>query len=313
MQVSYVGNFDPSWSTENHIARALENLGHTVQRIPEQRLEWLDLPTIVTGDFLLWTRTGGFDPPDHQRQIDAVKAVKVPVIGYHLDRWWGLNREATERGPAAPDASPWFWATDFICTADGGHDWKWKELGIKHYWFPPAILSDETDPGTYSPPHRGVDVAFVGNLQNYGHTEWAPYRRQLYSVLKAKYGNSFQVYPRRGQKQVRGRHLADLYATVPVLIGDSCLVGEPERYWSDRIPETTGRGGYLIHPFVEGLQEQHPDLMTYPLGDFERLTKMVDAALEDSELRQVMARRNCIHTKINHTYEVRMQRLISLL
>ncbi len=260
----------------------------------------------------MWTRTAGFDPPDHERQATAIKEVSVPVVGYHLDRWWGLRREAHERGPKAPDASPWFWATDFICTADGGHQAEWESLGVTHHWFPPAILSDETQPGTYDKKYA-YDVAFVGNLQDYGHAEWRDYRHRLFMELRSRYRGRFMVFPGRGRPQIRGRELANIYASARVLIGDSCLAGDITHYWSDRIPETTGRGGFLIHPRVEGLEAEHPHLVTYGLGNFDELAALVDDALADPVYRETNAEINRDHTLAHHTYEHRMERLLSLL
>lgn len=305
MNVAYVGNHDPRWSTETHIAKALENLGHQVTRIPEQRLEWLELPRLTEGhDLMLWTRTGGFAPPDKDRQRVALKAVEAVKVGIHLDRWWGLDRETSEGGPRDVEPDPFFTHNDALFTADGG-DNPWE---VPHYWSPPAILSDETRRGSYNPKYA-CDVGFVGNLWNYGHAEWQPYRRQLSQELQ-RY--NFRVFP-NGARQIRGRELADLYATVPVLIGDSCLVGNPSRYWSDRIPETTGRGGYLIHPDVEGLSSVHPDLHTYPLGDFQALHERIQWALDNPEARRENAETNHAHTVANHTYEHRLSHLVTKL
>jgi hypothetical protein len=309
MKVSYVGNFDPDWSTENHVATALENIGHEVQRIPEQRTEWAELPDLIEGDFLLWTRTAGFDPPDRELQRRALEAVKVPKVGFHLDRWFGLARESEERGPLGPDPSPFFTHMDLLCTADGGHQSQWA---TRHIWFPPAILGDEAEPGEVRDSYR-FDVGFVGNLRGYGHAEWAPYREALWTHLRDWYRGRFQVFPFRGQPQLRGRNLANVYASVKVMIGDSCLPGETSYYWSDRIPETTGRGGFIIHPWVKGLEVHHPDVVTYPLGEFDILKACIDYALEDPEWRTENAQINRSHTIKYHLYEHRMQRLVTLI
>lgn len=308
MRVAYLGNFDVSHSTESHIAQAWENIGHSVTRIPEQRCEWATLPAVVEGhDLFLWTRTAGFDPPHKDEvQPQALSKIRCPKVGYHLDRWWGLDREWWI------DDSAFFTDTDFICTADGGHDDDWARKGITHYWFPPAILEAETVLGT--PDRRyTADVVFVGNLTDYGHAEWAPYRQALHVFLRERYHGRFQVFPGRGRPQIRGRDLANLYATVKVVVGDSCLVGEPARYWSDRIPETMGRGGYLIHPHVEGLLDVHPKLDTYPLGDFDRLGVKIDLALSQPGYRTRNAAANREQILAGHTYETRMKRLASLL
>lgn len=307
MKVAYVGNFAVSFSTENHVAKAWENIGHQVTRIPEQNLHWPDLPQMVDGhDLFLWTRTAGFDPPHKDEvQPEALSEINCPKVGYHLDRWWGLDREWWI------DDSPFFTATDFICTADGGHDAQWEAKGITHHWFPPAILGTEARLGMTKDKYK-ADVGFVGNLLDYGHAEWAPYRRALNQALSEYYGPRFRVFPGRGNPAIREQALCDLYASVKVLVGDSCLVGEPARYWSDRIPETLGRGGYLIHPVVEGLADEYPKLSTYPLGDFDELIGQIDAALSQPDWRFKNAHENRMHVLESHLYENRMQRLAGL-
>jgi hypothetical protein len=198
---------------------------------------------------------------------------------------------------------------DLLCTADGGHQDRWA---TRHIWFPPAILGDEAQPGEVVQQYS-FDVGFVGNLRGYGHTEWAPYREQLWVHLRNWYRGRFQVFPFRGQPQIRGRNLANVYASVKVLIGDSCLPGDTKYYWSDRIAETTGRGGFIIHPYVKGLSDEHPFLVSYPLGDFDFLKAQINAALEDPEWRKENAQINRDHTIKYHLYEHRMLRLVTLL
>ena len=299
--VAYCGNFDAPHSTETHVAKALENLGHIVIRLPEQRMDWATLPAQVAGaDLFLWTRTAGFDPADLEGQANAIKLLDIPSAGFHLDRWVGLNRE--------PDVhrSPFF-RCDFLFTADGGHDDFWKAHGINHYWSPPAILSDEAKRvGNYRRDYA-ADVGFVGNLRRYGHPEWGPYRLKLYNFLARTYRGRFKLW----EGGIRGQDLADLYASVKVLVGDSCLAGGATRYWSDRVPETLGRGGYLVHPYVLGLDAAHPLLPMYRLEDFDALRSMIDVALEHDSDRQEIADSNREHVLANHTYEHRMKRVLA--
>lgn len=107
--------------------------------------------------------------------------------------------------------------------------------------------------------------------------------------------------------------MADLYATVPVLVGDSCLAGDAKAYWSDRVPETTGRGGFLIHPWGAALAQYHKSLWFYPLGDFGELIAQIDRALESDYARKSIASSQREETKMHHTYEERIQSLIWLL
>lgn len=307
MKIAYVGNVGdgddpptPPHSTENHVKQALRNLGHEVVPILERGLDWSIVPELAEGaDVFLWTRTAGFDPSDLDLQRKALDALDIPTVGFHLDRWVGLNREGdTLRSP--------FFRVDFLFTADGGHDEYWQQHGINHYWSPPAILSDEAKRVGVVRPEYEVPVAFVGNLRRYGHPEWGPYRLKLYRFLAKTYGSRFRLW----EGGIRGQDLADLYASVKVLVGDSCLAGSVERYWSDRVPETLGRGGFLIHPEVEGLAEQHPFLVTFPLGDFDELARNIDLFLGSDHPRQGLADLSRADVLERHTYEARMERVL---
>lgn len=307
MKVVYCGNVSdddssPSHSTENHVKTALRNLGHEVQPVLERGLDWGTVPGLAAGaDLFLWTRTAGFDPADLNTQRDALETLQIPTVGFHLDRWVGLGRESDVlRSP--------FFTVDWLFTADGGHDDFWKKNNINHIWSPPGILSDEAQRVGRVRPDYESPVGFVGNLRRYGHPEWAPYRQTLYRFLARRYGSKFKLW----EGGIRGQDLADLYASVKVLIGDSCLAGLSRLYHSDRVPESLGRGGFLIHPETEGLAELYPGMPLYPVGDFDRLGELVDYYLENDEERQTIAEANRAWVLKTATYEIRMTRILSM-
>lgn len=341
MKIIYVGNFGPPHSTENHVARALERNGHEVVRMQESdRDAWFDLAYLPwlkaqEASFLLWTRTrfDHYDDPDwvnqRLRMLLMCDRIGLPTIGYHLDRWWGLHRE-TE-----PQHEPFF-RVNTLVTADGGHDDEWARIGVDHYWMPPAVSEVECEPGMFRPEFAS-DIAFTGNWDGSYHHEWG-HRMELVNWLASTYGDRVQFWPKRGEHALRGGDLRDLYASVKVLVGDSCLVprrdGKPiTRYCSDRIPETLGRGGLLIHPDVVGVTL--PDysgvedgkkliadpppwvggdhLFTWNLGDWEMLRNTINLALADPEGRSAQVRAaGREHTLKLHTYERRMETLVRL-
>lgn len=307
MKVLYVGNTSdddssPSYSTENHVKQALRNLGHEIQPVLERGLDWATIPGHARGaDLFLWTRTAGFDPADLNTQRDALETLQIPTVGFHLDRWVGLGRESDVlRSP--------FFTVDYLFTADGGHDDFWKKNSINHVWSPPAVLSDECKRVGNRRAEFDFDVGFVGNLRRYGHPEWGPYRQALYRFLAMRYRGRFHVW----EGGIRGQDLADLYTSVKVLIGDSCLAGLSTFYWSDRIPETLGRGGFLIHPETEGLRESYATLPLYPVGDFDRLGELVDYYLETADERMDIAEYQRGYVAQFHTYEARLKRILSM-
>lgn len=299
MRIAYVGNFAAEHSTENHVRIALQTLGHDVTPLPEQGFEWGRIKSKTKGaDFVLWTRTAGFDPADLEHQHASIRRLDVPTVGFHLDRWWGLDRESdVYRSP--------FFNVDLLFTADGGHDSQWAEAGVNHVWSPPAVSAQEAQLGERRPEYA-TRIGFVGSWKHY-HREW-PQRQQLIRWAQRTYGSKFRPWPAAGNPAIRGKPLQDLYASIDVVLGDSCLTGSPSNYWSDRIPETLGRGGFLIHPHVDGLEEHFPPttLVTARLGEWRSWKAVVDHYLHNPEDRARMAEAGRKHVLEHHTYEVRL-------
>lgn len=309
MRVAQVGNFEPSHSTENELRRALRyGLGLDVDTVQENNLGgWERLTsTVAEYDFILWTRTASLAPP-HATQwalIETAAEAGVPTVAYHLDRWWGLRRENEVRREP-------FFRCALVCTADGGHDEQWAEVGVEHHWYPPAVSQWECMPGRVRPEYE-ADVVFVGGWDGYGHSE-AWHRPALVQFLRDRYRDRVRFHPAAGQPAVRGRALRDLYTSARVVVGDSCILSTDEgRYWSDRVPETTGRGGYLVHVDTPGLADEHPSVARWPMGDWDALAAEIDRALEDpADVYAARRLRMTLETCSRHTYTRRMDRLVA--
>lgn len=319
-RVAYIGNFGPEHSTENHVRQALESLGHEVHTFQENDLQWWVRASAGLRDgvdLVLWTRTKSLSDeiPDALKRdvLDKCATWGIPTVGFHLDRWWGLARqhEIVE--------DPFFTVSTLV-TADGGHDKEWADAGVNHVWMPPAVSEFECVPGTFDEAYAS-DVAFVGSWGSY-HPEWWAQRHAMLERLREIYGDRFRCWPVDGQPAVRGKELRDLYASVKVVVGDSCLSpsvdGSPmERYWSDRIPETLGRGAFLVHPWVKGIDEgaflPGIDLFVYELGNLDMLHSTIEWALEHPVERAMTASSGRDKVLRQHTYTVRMKDLWTLL
>lgn len=317
MRCAYLGNLGPDsapHSTENHIARALEAASVTVERHHEQRFGW-SKRAVGDVDFVVWTHTHGFAPPrTHGAQwrfLEGMRQRGIPTVGLHLDRWWDLDRESQVREEP-------FFRVDHLATADGGNDDRFAALGIEHHWFPPGISEPECAPGTFR-PELASDVAFVGSWQGGYHRE-SKHRYELVQWLRDTYGDRCRFWPAPGEHAVRGSALRDLYASVKVLVGDSCFSGDPRgvKYSSDRIPESLGRGGLLVHPDTPGVTDgtlytagEH--LLTWPAYDWDALRETIDGALADDGLRARVSAAGRAHVLANHSYERRVEQLLKTL
>lgn len=327
MKIVYIGNFGPPHSTENDYRQAFEELGHEVIAVQENDGDALkQVVRAVQFDdasMVLYTRTWGL-PLDEAVQVwEGCAERGVITAGVHLDRWRGLNR-AHEVGEQA------MFRVAHLFTADGDFADEWPELpgGGVHHWLPPGVRGSEvceSDP--YPPWVDAWDVAFVGSAPtpqggHYHDVEW-PHRRQLVAWLRETYGERFVHVGNGGQPvnddsgntltTLRGHWCNRLQRSVKVTVGDSCLVTRTGKYWSDRVPETWGRGGFLIHPGVDALAMQLDG--TYPgwawtPGDWDELRHSIDYWLAHPVEREAERLRIAGIIRAEHTYRQRAQTIL---
>lgn len=304
-----VGNFTAPWCSEVHWARTLEKLGHTVTKQQENELQYIYLPKAVEGhDLFLWVRTWeGFVT---QRDIEDIRALGVPSVNVHLDLFVGISREATL------DTDP-RWRTDYVFTADGDPESQkvFEAHGINHYWLRAGVF----DEGCVmfdinNDPELQGDVVFVGGGKQYAHKEW-PYRKKLIEFLEKNYPNQYRKYG-HPERLVRETDLNQLYANAKIVVGDSLNVGfNHPNYWSDRVYETVGRGGFIIHPYINGLEKDFIDgkeIVFYEYNNFEQLKSKIDYYLEHSKDREAIRKAGFERVKKDHTYLNRMQEMLNV-
>lgn len=324
VRILQIGNLIPPHSTENHLKEAMEALGHRVATLQEQDIAgWTQVADLVgirppdrLPEIVVWTRTKSLTEqvPIEIRWnlVNTLRDHDIPLIGVHLDRWWGLARES-DLTSGDPYFSP---AMTVLFTADGGHNAEWASIEVDHCWFQPAVSHVEANRQGVWREDLCSPIAFVGSWQDY-HPEWAQ-RRQLIEHLIAKYPDRLALWPMRGQPGIRGQELCDLYESTCIVVGDSCLApakdGTPiKNYWSDRVPETIGRGGFLLHPWVEGIERYYEDgkhlRLYHSMGELDAL---IDYYLAHDDERLAIAVEGQRHVRENHTYMNRMREVLNL-
>lgn len=321
MKIAYVGNFSQSHCTEVHLAATLESLGHFVIRLQEDGYSQEELGNILDQakfDLFLFTRTWGKTVTlGHLAQL---RERKIPSASYHLDLYVGLKRED------GLDHDP-FWRTDFVFTPDGdpASQAVFEAKGINHHYIKPGVFKPEcymAEPSAQFVEDRSTDVLFVGGGQatgkphQYGHPEWA-YRGQLIKFLEDTYGERFAKYG-YPQPTIRNEELNYQYAVSKVVVGDSlCLQNFTHPYyWSDRVYETLGRGGFIIHPFITGMDEEFTDgktIVFYEYGNWEQLKEKIDYYLEHEDEREAIRLAGHEFVKNYATYNDRLKQMLGII
>lgn len=341
MRIAYVGNYKQKHCTEVHLAKSLENLGHQVVRLQEDEYSSEELGNVLDQlefDLFLFTRTWGETVTlDH---LAHLRERKIPSASYHLDLYVGLSRKYLHGGKSLDEVlqSDPFWRTDFVFTPDG--DPKSQEVfernGVKHYYMKPGVFEPEC---YMTMPRVVVDlsgnsgniyednvarkyaVVFVGGGDRpgspnaYGHPEWN-YRNELIAWLYDAYRENFTKFG-HPQTTIRNDELNQLYADSKIVIGDSVCIGfNHEHYWSDRVYETIGRGGFLIHPYIKGLEEEFTDgetIIFYEYGNFDQLKQKIDYYLEHDDERECIRRAGHELVKSKCTYSKRLQKMLEVI
>ncbi len=118
---------------------------------------------------------------------------------------------------------------------------------------------------------------------------------------------NFKWFGRYSTNEIRGLPLNELYSQTKIVVGDS--VYSPH-YWSNRVVETLGRGGFLIHREVEGLKEVYPDLVTYD-GTYDDLMKKIDYYLAHEDERREIIKKNFERVRDYYTMDKQCQKLLN--
>jgi hypothetical protein len=314
MRIAFLGNFTQPHCSEVHHARTLEQLGHEVIRLQEGDYGEKVLAQSIESDLFVWVHSHGCQPTQSlsiTRVLHALQAAEVTTCTYHLDLYFGIPGRFEEY-----QDHPFMTELDHFFSVDPPLvDWiNNSDTRTQAHYLTAGVLKDECcmvepyDQGWPVPP-----VAFVGSY-NY-HREW-PYRKQLIDWLKQTYREDFRGYGPDFGAMFRGRDLNQLYASTKIVVGDSFSPNfDYPGYWSDRIPETLGRGGFLIHPRIKGIEALYEDrkhLVLYTFGDFVELRHLIDYYSVRAVEREAIRKAGQKHVLDNHTFTHRWTQILDL-
>lgn len=300
--ILYFGSFDLPYDTERYVADTLETLGCKVTRKTPTKVSLEELKELVKQewDFILMSK-GWFN-----FSIDLVNNTLYSSLAKRVGWFWDLGWETPRE---AMIYSHHLFKANLVLTSDGGHDEKWKEHMINHKVLRQGIFEPEAVKGNYRQEYA-YDVVFVGTNVHKDAFGWS-HRGRLIDFLKKNYGTRFKWLGGKGQ-EIRNAELNDLYASAKVVVGDSV---NSRNYWSNRIYETLGRGGFLIFPEVEGIETEftpYEHFVPYTYSDFDGLKEKIDYYINHDEERNKIRDAGFEFCKKHHTYTHRCKELLEL-
>lgn len=309
MKIAFIGNFEADFSTENYHKQTFESLGHEVITFQESRTHVREIiPKAINCDMLFWTHTHGWKigtDSDIKIMLSDLKKAKIPTVGYHLDLWLGLQRERDLKSDP-------YWNIEHFFTVDKlMADWLNNNTKTKGYFLPAGVPESECFIGTPDPKKYPHEIIFTGSK---GYHREYPYRVELIDWLQSTYGSNFAHYGGGGKETIRGKELNNLYASAKIVIGDTlCKNFNYPEYLSDRFFEVPGRGGFMIFPYIQGVEnhlESNEEVVYYEYGDFVDLKNKIDHYLKDHKNREAIRLKGYERAKRDHTYKNRIEHII---
>lgn len=285
MKIVYIEKFTLAHHEQGKV-KAFQRLGHEVIPIEESTLVNIDQVLRYKPDLVLFTKLK-IDEGIRTYFCEKMRREGIKTACWMPDLYFGMPRECKVK------ARDEMFKADYVFSPDGGNQDKFKEYKVNH-----ILLRQSIDP----------ESCYLGKVKDYKELAfvgtWNPlfqYRNEMIKFMRRTYPETFTFYGRNNENDIRGDRLNDLYNSAKVIIGDS--VYSP-RYWSNRIYETIGRAGFIIHPMTEGLDEEfipYKHFIPYYYGDWDGLKEKIDYYLKHDEERDKIRFAGFEHCKKYHT------------
>jgi len=306
MKIIYLGQFANPFSdtTERHIKYSFEKLGHQVIPISEEyfhqeRNRVLEEIYYENAD-LFFFHKGGWRKKVHPRELaDFLTYVTCKKAFWFFDKIADLTMETLETGPFLRQA----WMdivlpfVDYGFVTDGTFV---RRTNYRNLYLLRQGIGDQTIPykGQFRPEYN-IKVAFLGRV--YGE------RERFVRLLKREFGRDFEVF-----NNIFGKELKDFCASAKIIVAP--LHPADDYYWSSRIYQVLGNGGFLIHPRCEGLKEEFEDGKHYvSYHTYPDLIRKIRYYLEHEDERKKIQKAGYEHCIKNYTYTYRVKKMLEII
>jgi spore maturation protein CgeB len=272
---------------EEYIARSFEQIGCEVMRISKTfpPMQIIERIKNFNADIILYNKWN--ITREQMPLIQMLRREGKKTVCWLFDLYFDYAREYLVK-------NMWYFGSEYVFTTDGGHQDRFDELGINHKCLRQGIYRDECILLPFEKPEH--KIIFVGS-----DSPIYPERSRIIRELKVEW------FGRKNTNEIRGMELNKLYAKTKIVIGDSFY---SPYYWSNRVVETLGRGGFLIHQEVEGLKEAYPYLVTYKRGDIDDLKSKISYYLSHEDERREIVIKNFNWVKEHYTMDKMCAKLL---
>ena len=275
-QPGYVGEI----SDETHIARELEKLGHTVNRV--QRDIW---KAFVDGDH---------DPSwNLPIKADINLVAKWPHFndGKYIRSLRDLSRAGI--GPLESGGAVFYWVWDYMpypdipdwhlevareadlyLSGEAGIFHEYIKQGVKPYYFQMDVC--DGDIPVFDNLEKVYDVVFTGSCIDQGHRkEWLQEINKVIPVTIFSWNPEewFKLGFKECYPAVYGEEYNKIIAQSKIVLGFSV---EPNcwGYWSNRVGKVLRAGGTLLQEYAPGMETQLPNCVKYFSSPEEAIEKL---------------------------------------
>jgi len=287
MTILYLGNWNPFvHSTEKLIKEAFEELGHEVITFDERSInapQILKIAKETNADLFLFHKgtRWGF-------QLDQLRELLLRITCKKAFWYFDPINNIPERE---------IWMEAIIPFVDKGFltNGTWiKQQNYKNLvWL---LQGCKKEPLGKKRKEYECDIAFTGST--YGP------RGTFIEALQKRYGDRFKIF-----SDVFGDDFRDLCASAKIMV--SPKFPSNDWFWSNRIYKTIGAGGFMLHPYCEGLKDHFIAGKEYEdYQSEEEFFMKIDYYLKNEKERKSIQKAGHLRATKDHTYTNRVKQLL---
>lgn len=299
MKILYIARHDGHDNDdEGAIAFALRQLGHQVLCAHERRGQTFgEMLLRPSFDFMLCHKLEDLD------RVKLCQVAKIPVVPWYFDLVRSIDPLIIARSKTRME-----WAEEIekysLLNFYTDGDWVLEKPEKRRHLMQGA---DERVVGDAQPTVENFPPLLFMGMSNHGQK-----RLDHITELQAEYGEKFRVMGGGARSRKHGRELAGIIASTKIVIAPDGP--STDNYWSNRVYQVLGFGGFLLHPWCKKLTEQYSgrlDLCYYRSREELRYT-LIPHYLDNPRARDEISITGLETTLHHNLYRHRCETLVEI-